>query len=100
LLPGTVTFIIGFTGCVGALRENTCLLAAVSISSKALAFCSNFRKQKPLNKRAPFVGSKGINLMTEDCDFLDCDTRHPYGLIPTVRNMLLPSSRLKSGIGI
>ena len=31
ILAGAITFIIGFTGCVGALRENTALLAAYAI---------------------------------------------------------------------
>ncbi|CAG7838311.1 unnamed protein product [Allacma fusca] len=31
VVVGTLTFIIGFTGCVGALRENTCLLAVYAI---------------------------------------------------------------------
>lgn len=30
-LTGAITFVIGFTGCVGALRENTALLAAYAI---------------------------------------------------------------------
>ncbi|XP_015916768.1 tetraspanin-5 isoform X2 [Parasteatoda tepidariorum] len=31
IVCGVITFTIGFTGCVGALRENTCLLASYAI---------------------------------------------------------------------
>ena len=31
LIAGCIVFFIGFFGCIGALRENTCLLAIVSI---------------------------------------------------------------------
>lgn len=36
VLIGTLTFIIGFTGCVGALRENTCLLAVYAVFLAAI----------------------------------------------------------------
>ena len=36
ILAGTLIFVIGFTGCIGALRENTVLLLVVSIYSQSI----------------------------------------------------------------
>ena len=49
LLLGMITFTIGFTGCVGALRENTCLLACVSTYLLFLLFETNFYFQSIFN---------------------------------------------------
>lgn len=47
VIIGGIIFIVSFAGCVGALRENTCLLKFVSFSP-FLGFCSY---EKPLLRR-------------------------------------------------
>jgi tetraspanin-5 len=54
IVIGIVTFIIGFTGCVGALRENTCLLSAVN-ETKGVKFYKTIKALSLLFQYAIFL---------------------------------------------
>jgi len=40
IVVGAVVLVLGFLGCCGAIRENQCMLATVSISTQDLQLCS------------------------------------------------------------
>uniref|UniRef100_A0A8B9I7Y4 Tetraspanin 4 n=1 Tax=Anser brachyrhynchus TaxID=132585 RepID=A0A8B9I7Y4_9AVES len=46
IVTGTFVMIIGFVGCIGAIKENKCLLLSVSI--KPLCFCSDCCLKTPV----------------------------------------------------